>query len=96
VGSGWVQEGEVAWRGADTRARQHSAARFSFKPNQIYFKRIQFYPNFDRSKRCLPMLEKLEIKYGWKELDMGNNYSYRNLSRFELKFELKFKEISMS
>jgi hypothetical protein len=42
------------------------------------------------------MLQKLEIKYGWNELEMGNKFSYRNLSRFELKFELKFKEFSMS
>jgi hypothetical protein len=42
------------------------------------------------------VLEKLEIKYGWKELEMRNNSSYRNLSIFELKFELKFKEFSMS
>jgi hypothetical protein len=41
------------------------------------------------------VLEKLEIKYGWKELEMRNNSSYRNLSIFELKFELKFKEFSM-
>jgi hypothetical protein len=42
------------------------------------------------------LLEKLEIKYGWKEVEMGNNASYRNLSRFELKFELKLKEVSLS
>jgi hypothetical protein len=42
------------------------------------------------------MLQKLEINYGWKELEMKNNSSYRNLSRFKLKFELKFKEIYMS
>jgi hypothetical protein len=40
--------------------------------------------------------QKLEIKYGWKELEMGNNSSYRNVSRFEFKFELKFKEFCMS
>jgi hypothetical protein len=34
VGSGWVREGEVMWRGADMRARQHSATRFGFKPIQ--------------------------------------------------------------
>jgi hypothetical protein len=44
----------------------------------------------------LPMLQKLEIKHGSKELEMRNNSSYRYLSRFELKFELKFKEVSMS
>jgi hypothetical protein len=42
------------------------------------------------------VLQKLEIKYGWKELEMRNKFSYINLSIFELKFELKFKEISMS
>jgi hypothetical protein len=96
VSSGWVWEGKAPQRGTDTRALQHSAARFGFKPNQIYFKRIQFCPIFDRSIRCLPLLEKLEIKYGWKEVEMGNNASYRNLSRFELKFELKLKEVSLS
>jgi hypothetical protein len=46
------------WMGAGVNAgerdkwgRQHSAARFGFfnrfKPNQIYFKRIQNSPNFD-------------------------------------------------
>jgi hypothetical protein len=29
----------------------------------------------------------LEIKYGWKELEIRNNFSYRNLSRFKLNFE---------
>jgi hypothetical protein len=42
------------------------------------------------------MLKKLEIKYGWKEIEMRNNSSYRYLSRFGLRFELKFKEVSMS
>jgi hypothetical protein len=42
------------------------------------------------------MLKKLELKYGWKELEMRNNSSYKNLPIFELKFELKFKEVSMS
>jgi hypothetical protein len=34
VGSSWVWEGEATRRGADTRARQHSAIRFGFKPIQ--------------------------------------------------------------
>jgi hypothetical protein len=41
---------------------------------------------------CLPLLEKLEVKYGWKELVIRNNFPYRNFSRFENEFELKFKE----
>jgi hypothetical protein len=42
---------------------------------------------------CLPLLEKLEVKYGWKDLEMGNNFPYRNFSRFEKEFELKFREL---
>jgi hypothetical protein len=57
--------------------------------NRIKFisNRFKFAPIFNRSKRCLPLLQKLEIKYGWKEFEIRNNLSYRNLSRFELKFE---------
>jgi hypothetical protein len=35
------------------------------------------------------MLEKLKIKYGWRELEIRNNVPYRNFSRFEMEFELK-------
>jgi hypothetical protein len=28
-------------------------------------------------------------KYGWKELEIRNNISYSNFSRFEMEFELK-------
>jgi hypothetical protein len=37
--------------------------------------------------------EKLEIKYGWKELEIRNNFSYRNFSRIEMEFELKIREL---
>jgi hypothetical protein len=57
------------------------------------FKFAQILAN---SKGAFPLLQKLEIKYGWKEPEMGNKFSYINLSIFELNFELKFKEISMS
>jgi hypothetical protein len=42
---------------------------------------------------CLPVLEKLEVKYGWKELEIRNNFPYINFSRFEKEFELKFREL---
>jgi hypothetical protein len=66
--------------------------RFS---NQINFisNEFKFALNFDRSKMCLPVLEKLEIKYGWKELEIRNNFPCRNFSIFEKGFELKFREI---
>jgi hypothetical protein len=39
------------------------------------------------------VLEKLEIKYEWKELEIRNKFPYRNFSRFEIKFELKIREL---
>jgi hypothetical protein len=39
------------------------------------------------------VLEKLKNKYGWKELDIRNNVSDRNFSRFEMEFELKIREL---
>jgi hypothetical protein len=38
-------------------------------------------------------LQKFQIKYGWKGLEIRNNSSYRNFSRFEKEFELKFREL---
>jgi hypothetical protein len=36
------------------------------------------------------------MKYGWREFGIRNNFSYRSFSRFEMEFELKFREVSMS
>jgi hypothetical protein len=41
------------------------------------------------------MLQKIEIKYGWKAFEIRINCSYRNFSTFKMEFELKFKEVSM-
>jgi hypothetical protein len=40
--------------------------------------------------------QKFQIKYGLKELEIRNNFPYRNFSRFEMEFELKIGEASMS
>jgi hypothetical protein len=42
------------------------------------------------------LLQKFEIKYGFEGFDEGENFSYRNFSRFKMEFELKFREASMS
>jgi hypothetical protein len=55
--------------------------------------RFKFVPNFDRCKRCFPLLEKFHIKYGWKYLGIRNNFTYRNISIFEIEFELKIREL---
>jgi hypothetical protein len=49
-----------------------------------------------RSKQDLPKLENFEIKYGLKEFEIRNNFSYRDILGFEMDFELKFREISRS
>jgi hypothetical protein len=65
--------------------------------NDIHrFKRIQKPPNFDRFEKYLPVLQKFEIKYGWKEYEMGKSFDYRNFLIFLLDLEQKFREISMS
>jgi hypothetical protein len=38
-------------------------------------------------------LKKFQIKYGWKEVEIRNNFPNRNFSRFEMKFELKLREL---
>jgi hypothetical protein len=42
---------------------------------------------------CLPLLQKFQIKYVWKEVEIGNNFSYRDFSRFKMEFELKIREL---
>jgi hypothetical protein len=54
--------------GADKCGRQHSAPDSVFKQNQIYSNGFKFAPNFNRSKRCLPLLEKLEVNMDGKGL----------------------------
>jgi hypothetical protein len=38
----------------------------------------------DSFKRCLSFLQKFQIKYEWKGMEIRNNFSYRNFSRFEV------------
>jgi hypothetical protein len=38
------------------------------------------------------MLQKLEIKYGWKELEMRKNFAQRSYLRFKMDLELNFRE----
>jgi hypothetical protein len=66
---------------------------------QIQFKikiKNQIHSNLIRSKQDLPELGKFEIKYGCKVFEIGNNFPYRNLLRFWMDFEQKFRESSMS
>jgi hypothetical protein len=35
-------------------------------------------------------------KYGWKEIEVKNNFPHRNLSIFEMELESKFEGVPMS
>jgi hypothetical protein len=39
------------------------------------------------------MLQKFQIKYRSKELEIRNNFPYIIFSRFEIEFEQKFREL---
>jgi hypothetical protein len=43
-------------------------------------------------KKDLPDVEFFKIKYGWKWFEIGNMFSHWNVSKFRMKFEVKFKE----
>jgi hypothetical protein len=47
-------------------------------------------------KRWTSPTKKIPEKYGFVDNKRRNNFPYRNFSRFEMKFELKFREASMS
>jgi hypothetical protein len=64
--------------------------------NSIKFEIIEIRPNLIQTKTDPPILQKFEIKYGWKAIEIRNNFPYSNFSRFKTKFELKFRENSMS
>jgi hypothetical protein len=55
---------------------------------------LQTHSNLIRSKRYLLEFEEFEITYGYEGFDERNNFSYRNFSRFERKFELKLRFLS--
>jgi hypothetical protein len=41
------------------------------------------------------LLQKFEIKYGWKRFEVRNNFAYRNFLKFQMDFELKIMEASI-
>jgi hypothetical protein len=76
---------------------RHSAGWW-LKPVQVHSNEFKFNPvqNFVQSKLDLPGLENFDIKFGCEVFDERDNFPYRNFSRFEIEFELKFREASLS
>jgi hypothetical protein len=65
VVSDWVWRGAARWGGrcgADRWGRQHSAPDSVFKPNQIYFKRIQICSKFWLIKQVSSLVQKIPNK----------------------------------
>jgi hypothetical protein len=65
-----------------------------FQSFQMVLNILQTHSNLIRSKRYLLEFEEFEITYGYEGFDERNNFSYRNFSRFERKFELKLRFLS--
>jgi hypothetical protein len=65
---------------------------FKFQSDSNY---IQICSNFDRFKKDLPLLKKIENKYGCEGFEERNNLLYRNFFKLEMDFELKFWEIKV-
>jgi hypothetical protein len=56
---------------------------------------IRVISNCDPSKKDLPEIEKLEIKYGCEDLEERDNFIHSNFLRFKIGFELKFAEFKV-
>jgi hypothetical protein len=98
-GSNWVREARrraLALTCGPGSTMPPDSVLNRFKPNQIYFKRIQICPKLWPIQKVPSLLQKLEIEYGWKEVEITNSIPYRNSPRFEMEFELKIRELLMS
>jgi hypothetical protein len=82
------------------RATQCQAARFQtqFEPNKYSNRSKPISNSFKLSsiQQDLPGVQKFEIKYGWREFEIGNNFDYKCFLIFEMDVELKFRDASMT
>jgi hypothetical protein len=84
--------------GADRWARQHSAGQPGFKSdsNRIQlFKTVQTDLKLTKlwlTQKCFLVLQKWEIKYGWKELEMRNNFVYKRFPRIWNRYWTKIQK----
>jgi hypothetical protein len=66
-----------------------SGFKFDSNSNSNGIKQIQTISNFDRPKRDLPKLKKIEIKYGCEVFEEMNHSLHRNFFGFKIDFEFK-------
>jgi hypothetical protein len=94
---GWPVDRPTGW-GPSISETRREGERMASGPgcDSIKFKIIQICPNLIQTKTGALLLQIFLIKYGWKIFEGRNNFYYSNFSRFEMEFELKFRETSMS
>jgi hypothetical protein len=73
---------------SSSRRDQRGANRFK------WFQTISKLFKFHLIQKGPSQLKKFEIKYGFEGFDERNNFSYKNVLRFEVDFELNFREAS--
>jgi hypothetical protein len=59
-----------------------------------WFKIISSIFKFWPIRKVLSVFGKIEIKFGFEDLEEMNNFLHRNFPRFEMDFALKFREVS--
>jgi hypothetical protein len=60
--------------------------------------KFEIFQNCQKSiqtKTDPPVPQKFELKYCCREFEVRNNFPYKCFLRFEMDFELKFREVSM-
>jgi hypothetical protein len=84
------------------RGGWHSAGWRGFKPdfkqnlNSNVLNKFSNCVKFGRLEKYIPRLRKIEIKYGWREFEIRNNFPSKRFLRFQMDYELKFREASMT
>jgi hypothetical protein len=74
--------------GYDRWGRARKRKERKRKPNQFKFEiDTSNLLKLDSIQYDIPEPGKFEIKYGWKVVEIRNNFSCMNFSRFEMEFE---------
>jgi hypothetical protein len=103
AGCGGEREERLGGDEAPTRGPGwHSAGWCGFKPdfkqnlNSNVSNKFSNCVKFGRLEKYIPRLRKIEIKYGWREFEIRNNFPSKRFLRFQMDYELKFREASMT
>jgi hypothetical protein len=70
------------------RAGKRKERKIKIKPKQFKFEiDTSNLLKLDSIQQDFPKSRKIEIKYGWKLVEIRNNFPYRNFSKFKTEFE---------